>query len=102
MPPVTFTYFTGLERDLWFNPRLTGSWNGWTPVPMEIITAQDGCPAFRATVNLEPGEHRWGVFVDSAARNNIWAVMDEVSLDSDERHRTFVLGDQPRDEHYFF
>jgi 1,4-alpha-glucan branching enzyme len=106
MPPVTFTYYTGLERPFWFNPRLSGSWNGWNPVPMDVIAAADGCPAFRTTVDLDAdgSEYRWGVFVDSAARNNIWAVMDEAGLETTERHRSFVLapGDGPRHEHYFF
>lgn len=102
--PVPFTYYTGLERPLWFNPRLSGSWNGWTPIAMNTIVAPDGCPAFETTVNLEPGEHRWGVFVDSQARNNIWAVMDEAGLNTNERHRTFSIAPGETDHHekYFF
>lgn len=104
MPSVTFTYFTGLERPLWRNPRLSGSWNGWVPRPMETFIADDGCPAFRATADLPAGEHRWGVFVDGSQRNNIWAVMDEAGIDTTERHRTFRIGDGdgPHDEHYSF
>ncbi|HEX9986585.1 MAG TPA: alpha-amylase family glycosyl hydrolase [Thermoanaerobaculia bacterium] len=101
---VRFTYYTGLDRPLWFNPRLTGSWNGWVPEAMTVTTAADGCPSFEATIDLPAGEHRWGVFVDSQARNNIWAVMDEAGLDTTERHRTFTIGDGETDRHetYFF
>jgi 1,4-alpha-glucan branching enzyme len=104
MPSLSFVYYTGIERTLWWNPRLTGSWNGWVPSPMEVFTAPDGCPAFRATVEVPPGEHRWGVFVDSRTRNNIWAVMDEAGLETTERHRTVHVGenDAPRTEEYWF
>lgn len=106
--PVRFVYLTGIDRDIFRNVRLSGSWdiNGqyadqWTSVPMEQVTGEDGCPCFRATVEFDDSEagrqFYWGVIIDSSAGNNLWGIPTEVNdTDSNERYRAFVL--RPLDE----
>ena len=55
--PVHFEYRTGLRRPFLMAAQLSGSWNAqgmrseaWSSLPMQPFTADDGCPAFRATV----------------------------------------------------
>ena len=57
---VQFTYLKGLQGNIFSNARLTGSWdnNGqysqeWSSVRMEQAIATDGCPCFRATIELD-------------------------------------------------
>jgi len=64
--PVQFTYLTGLRREIFSNVRLTGSWdeNGrysdqWTSAPMQQTIAEDGCPCFTATVQLDDSQIGW-------------------------------------------
>src|SRR4051794_18409036 len=115
---VEFVYATGLRRDTFRNPRLTGSWDErgqysdrWTTVPMQAVTLEDGCPGFAATVGLDDSqvgrEFRWGVILDAPRNPNVWGIMAEVNDHrSTERHRSFVL-DNPagaagtRRERYF-
>ena len=61
--PVNFEYWTGLRQPFLVNARLIGNWDAqgrqseqWTQVPMTGFTAEDGCPAFRATVNLDDSQ----------------------------------------------
>ncbi len=111
MAIVEFTYLTGLQRSIFSNVRLTGSWdaNGrssptWTTVPMQSIVAEDGCPAFRATVTFDDPqidrEFRWGVILDAPAGNNIWGIVTESNSNNlVERDRRFILqnlGNQPQ------
>ncbi|HEX2061125.1 MAG TPA: alpha-amylase family glycosyl hydrolase, partial [Thermoanaerobaculia bacterium] len=103
--PVRFRYFTGLDRPLWRNPRLTGSWDGWTSATaMDIHTTADDGVVFETTLELEPdSEYHWGVRVDTPTANNVWAIMDEIAdLQSSDRHRTFRLGHTAHEERYFF
>ena len=73
---VQFIYSTGLKRDIFRNVRLKGSWDDdgrysddWSTTPMEPIVGEDGCPAFRATVEFDPAQvdwnFHWGVIVDA-------------------------------------
>ena len=101
--PVNFEYLTGLRQPFLVNARLTGNWDAqgrrseqWTEVPMTAFTAEDGCPAFRATVNLDDSQigqdFRWGVSVDTPQVPNVWGIPTEVNdTASAERYRTFTL-----------
>ena len=101
--PVRFEYRTGLRRPFLLNARLGGDWDGagrhaqtWAFAPMEAFTADDGCPAFRATVELDDSQigqqFRWGVAVDTAAEPDRWGIPTEVSeADTGARERVFTL-----------
>jgi 1,4-alpha-glucan branching enzyme len=114
MAQVTFEYLTGLRSRSFLNARLSGSWDSsghyseqWTTVPMQPFTAEDGCPAFRATVTLDDGqinrEFRWGVFVDTPERPNVWGVPTEINdTMSRERYRIFTLGAGAQTQRYYF
>ena len=65
--------------------RLTGSWDGegrysdrWSTIPMESITGEDGCPAFRAAVELDASQagwtFRWGVILDGPGGRDKWGI----------------------------
>jgi 1,4-alpha-glucan branching enzyme len=86
---VTFTFHSGIKRQLFQNVRLSGSWDGaglfstqWTQVPM--LPSQDGtgCDAFRASVLLDASQvgttFQWGVFADGPGSPNSWVVVTEV------------------------
>jgi 1,4-alpha-glucan branching enzyme len=100
---VNFEYWTGLRRPFIAKARLGGNWDtesltfeDWTFTPMEAFTADDGCPAFRATVRLDTSQigqtFRWGVEVETAATPNRWGIPTEVSdAASSARERRFVL-----------
>jgi 1,4-alpha-glucan branching enzyme len=103
MAQVEFTYFTGLKREIFRNARLWGTWDAqgrWSQdgleTPMTAILAEDGCPGFTATVDLDDGEigkvFRWGVRFDTPAAANLWAITTEVpAADKDDRAREFKL-----------
>ncbi|HEY0021023.1 MAG TPA: alpha-amylase family glycosyl hydrolase [Longimicrobium sp.] len=103
MIEVRFTYLTGLKRPLFHNARLRGSWdaNGryagdWTDRPMQAVTAEDGCPAFTATVQLDESGigqvFRWGVALDGPAGAGVWAIPTETPhTDEQRRYREFTL-----------
>lgn len=111
--PVEFEYRTGLHRSFLRSARLSGSWNEhgrrteqWSvPVDMEGFVADDGCPAFRATVQLDDSQvgesFQWGVMVSTAARENVWGITSEVNEPtSTERFRGFVLRPDGQTETY--
>ena len=57
---VEFRFFTGLKRQIFRNPRLTGSWdaNGrysdqLSLSPMQEDIGEDSCPIFRASISLD-------------------------------------------------
>ena len=103
MSKVQFTYLTGLKKDLFRNMRLTGSWdeNGrysdqWTSIPMQQAIAEDGCPCFNATVELDNSQigwqFHWGVVLDGLAGSDLWGIPTEIHDGaSQERYRTFTL-----------
>jgi 1,4-alpha-glucan branching enzyme len=82
MIDVRFVYLTGQGRPAFCNARLAGSWNGWADIPMAEIVAEDGCPAFAATVRFDDGQARervlWGVRLDGPAGANAWGIMTDV------------------------
>lgn len=100
---VGFRFLTGVRRPLFENVRLLGSWDQdghpskrWSQVAMTPTRGEDGCPAFVATVDFDPGmvgrTFHWGVRCDGAAGTDLWGVPTEVpDLDSRERHRSFAL-----------
>ncbi|MHB9073246.1 MAG: alpha-amylase family glycosyl hydrolase [Desulfobaccales bacterium] len=112
--PVRFEYLTGLRQPFLVNARLTGNWNAqglrseqWTEAPMTAFNAEDGCPAFRATVNLDDSqtgqEFRWGLSVDTASQPNVWGIPTEVNDPSTtERYRAFTLRGAGQVERYYF
>jgi 1,4-alpha-glucan branching enzyme len=102
-------FITGLKRPMFRHARLAGSWNNWIETPMRQIAADDGCPAFAATVafdDLLAGEkHRWGVRLDGPPGANMWAVNLEVhDAESQDRYRELTLPDagRSREERYYF
>ena len=111
--PVRFEYLTGLRQPLLRNARLSGNWNAqgarseaWSSTPMEAFTAEDGCPAFRATVQLDDSQigqnFRWGVTADAPQRADAWAIPTEVSdANATERYRSFTLRAAGQTERYY-
>lgn len=111
--PVTFEYLTGLRTSFLLGARLTGSWTAqgmrsdqWSTVPMQTFTAEDGCPAFRATVQLDDSQvgqvFRWGVSVDTPSAPNRWGIPTEISeAQNTERNRTFTLRAGGQTERYY-
>jgi 1,4-alpha-glucan branching enzyme len=78
---VQFLYLTGIKTGLFHNARLSGTWNSWGDLPMQEIVADDGCPAFEATVHFDDTlagqEIRWGVRLDGPAGANQWGIPTE-------------------------
>ncbi len=111
--PVRFEYLTGLRPALFDNARLSGNWDArglrsetWSSTPMEAFTAEDGCPAFRATVRLDDSQlgqsFRWGVTADAPQRADAWAIPTEVGdAGATERHRLFTLRAAGQVERYY-
>ena len=115
--PVQFNYFTGLKQNIFNHVRLVGSWDQsgkysdqWTSAPMQPIIADDGCPAFTATVQFDAsqvGYHfRWGVLLDGPTGLDHWGIVTEVNdRNSSDRTRQFLLqhpdADQPQCETYY-
>jgi 1,4-alpha-glucan branching enzyme len=81
MIDVRFVYMTGQRRRAFRNARLAGSWNSWADIPMAEIVAEDGCPAFAATVSFDDGQAGqrvwWGVRLDGPAGANAWGIMTD-------------------------
>lgn len=115
--PVQFTYFTGIKRAIFTNPRLIGSWdengrysNQWSYIPMQQIVGEDNCPCFTATVELDDSQigwlFRWGVMLNSPAGNNLWGIPTEIhDRNASDRYRSFTLqsgnNNQPQQEQYY-
>lgn len=110
--PVHFEYLTGLRRPLITAARLSGNWDtegrpaqAWSETAMESHTAEDGCPAFRATVSLDDARigqsFRWGVIVDTSRHAGAWGIPTEINDPaSRERYQTFTLREADQVERY--
>ena len=112
--PVHFEYLTGV-RGAFFqgDARLGGGLNPrglrseqWSTVPMQAFTADDGCPAFRATVQLDDSQigqtFRWGVSVSTQGNPDVWGIPTEVSdPNSTERDRSFTLAGPGQTVRYY-
>lgn len=116
--PVHFEYRTGLQPErnrpsVFRNLVLTGSWDGagqyagqWSRVPMTEFRADDGCAAWRASIELDDvalnREFHWGVIGDSPQRQNIWLIPTEIRrTDTQDRVLTFTLSEPDQTERYF-
>lgn len=111
--PVHFEYLTGLRRSGIVAARLTGSWNAqgqaaeqWSTVAMQPFTADDGCPAFRATVQLDDSQigttFQWGASVATADRPDAWGIAAELNDPaSNQRVRRFTLQQAGQTERYW-
>jgi len=111
--PVHFEYRTGLRGAAFVGARLTGSWNAqgmrsdqWSTAEMQPFTADDGCPAFRATVQLDDSQigqvFRWGVSVSTQQNPNVWGIPTEVSdAASTDRNRSFTLTGAGQTNRYY-
>jgi 1,4-alpha-glucan branching enzyme len=111
---VRFEYRTGLRTPFIVNARVGGNWDtsgrlaeSWSFSTMQPFTADDGCPAFRATVELDDSQigqtFRWGVSVDTATEPNRWGIPTEVSeTGSHARERVFTLQGAGQTERYYF
>src|SRR5262249_41653730 len=96
---VEFWFMVGLQRPLFRNARLVGSWdaNGrysdtWSERPMQETTGTDGCPAFTASVLLDTTDQartfKWGVTLDGPQDVSFWGIPTEVKdINSTERYR---------------
>ncbi len=112
--PVNFTYHSGLNRGLFRNVRLVGSWDSsgrfsdqWSESPMTPALDETGCPCFTATVLLDDSQvglqFHWGAMADTPKTPNRWAIVDEVpDANSGLRHRSFTLAAGGQSEHYWF
>ncbi|HSC89745.1 MAG TPA: alpha-amylase family glycosyl hydrolase [Polyangiaceae bacterium] len=113
MPLVRFRYLTGLKGSLFDRPRLRGSWTSkgrfsseWSEMPMRTITAEDGCPAFEAQVELDESElgkeFRWGVLFDGPSGPGEWGIVTDRTLeDVGERYLSFTLTRSPPIQRYY-
>ena len=100
---ITFEYLTGIKRSIFHNVCLMGSWNEqgrysdtWTTMPMQPFIAEDGCPAWQATVSLDDSQigwiFHWGVVLDGLHRASIWGIPTEWGpSNSTAQHRDFRL-----------
>jgi 1,4-alpha-glucan branching enzyme len=113
---VQFRYLTGLERSIFRNARLSGSWDAfgrystvWSQAPMTGGVAEDGCLCFTATIDFDAGEAgkqlRWGVTLDGPQGANLWGIPTEINdMNSSERYRKFVLmaDGRPQTQDFYF
>jgi 1,4-alpha-glucan branching enzyme len=111
---VTFTFHSGVTRDLFHNARLSGSWDAagkyadqWTQVPMTAFRDETGCAAFRALVSFDSSEvgttFRWGVIADLVGAADNWVIATEVQEEnSSDRTRSFVLTAATAVQNYWF
>ncbi|SER89171.1 1,4-alpha-glucan branching enzyme [Sphingobium sp. YR768] len=108
---IRIEWLTGLKIHIFSNLRLYGSWdsNGsfsdtpWTEVPMSPFSAEDGCPAWSAVVQLEQGQSfRWGIRADSRERQDSWGIVTEVPDPlSASQYRTFRANHDHQVERYY-
>ena len=113
---VRFRYLTGLKREIFRNARLAGSWDAagrysqaWTDTPMAPGRAEDGCPCFTATIELDGTgvgtQFCWGVILDGPQGANLWGIPTEINdMTSADRYRTFTLaadGSSGNQDFYF-
>src|SRR5919109_2736707 len=117
MIPVRLTYLTGLRRNIFRNARLVGSWdlnghysNQWAESAMQEIVAEDGCPAFTATVKFDDAEvgreFRWGILFDGPVGGaNLWGInIENPDTEAQHLYREFKLnpaGSKQEERFYF-
>lgn len=74
---------------------------------MQAIIAEDGCPAFTASIQLQDGQNqvsfRWGVLLDGPGASNFWAITTETDTAySADRYCRFHLHDLEQTETFHF
>jgi 1,4-alpha-glucan branching enzyme len=111
---VNFVFHSGIERHLFRNVRLSGSWNAagqfsstWTDTPMSARQDEAGCDAFEASVALDAAQagttFQWGVRADMSGAPDTWVVATEVpDENSSQQVRSFVLGTNATRQDYWF
>lgn len=111
---VSFTFRSGIKRQLFRNVRLSGSWDGsgrfsnqWTQVPMAGSQDETGCDAFKASVSFDAAQagtiFQWGVIADTAEEPNSWVVVTEIpDENSNQRYRSFALAKGATQQDYWF
>ena len=111
--PVQFEYITGITRSFLSNARLIGNWDGngrrstqWMAIDMQPFRANDGCPAFQATVNLDDSqigqEFRWRVTADTTQQQGVSAIPTEVNDRSSHLcERVFTFRGAGQTERYY-
>lgn len=109
---VHFEYLTGIREARFVEARLRGSWNAaglqsdqWSDMAMRPFTAADGCPAFRATAEIDTSqvgrELQWGVLLRTA-QGATWGITGEVDeIGSNARYRRFVVRVEGQTERYY-
>ena len=112
---VQFRYLTGLKRRIFRNARLVGNWDpqgrqslAGSDTPMTEIIAEDGCPAFTATVHFDASEvgkpFEWSVRLDTPVVSDVRGVATEVKdANKTDRVRRFQLqpaGSSQIEEYY--
>ena len=113
---VQFRYLTGLKRRIFRNARLVGNWDpqgrqslAGSDTAMTEIIAEDGCPAFTATVHFDASEvgkpFEWSVRLDTPVVSDVRGVATEVK-DANKTDRVRRLQLQPAgssqiEEYYF-
>jgi 1,4-alpha-glucan branching enzyme len=111
---VNFTFHSGINRHLFDNVRLSGSWNAtgqfsdqWTETAMAAAQDETGCDAFTASVSFDANQagttFQWGVAADIAEAPDTWVVATETpDENSNQRYRSFTLAsDETRQDYWF-
>jgi 1,4-alpha-glucan branching enzyme len=111
---VTFTFHSGVKRQLFQNVRLSGSWDAagmfsdqWTQTGMRPSPDGTGCDAFSASVSFDASQvgttFQWGVFADLAGSPNSWVVVTEdPDPNFSQTTRSFVLQAAGGGQDYWF
>src|SRR5882672_7743288 len=111
---VDFTFHSALERHLFSNVRLSGSWDAagrfsdrWMQVPMAASNDGTACEAFSASVLFDAGEagrtFQWGVVADIQGSADAWVVTTEVPDElSSQCVRRFDLASSDTRQDYWF
>jgi 1,4-alpha-glucan branching enzyme len=111
---ISFTFHSGVKRQLFQNVRLSGSWNSegffasqWTQAPMAGGPDETGCDAFRVSVAFDSSqvgrEFQWGLVGDLPGAPDSWLIVTEVSdPNSNQRVRSFSLSASGGRQDYWF
>ena len=112
--PVQFIFHAGLNRPIFTNARLVGSWDAsgnpsiqWTESPMTAALDEAGCPSFSATIQFDSTHlgtvFNWGVLADTPSTPNCWVIATEVpDPNSSDQYRSFTLAAATSGQHYWF
>ena len=117
---MRFIYDSGLQREVFDNVRLRGTfigdgrpgtayrWSqGWSLLPMQQRRGEDGAIVFEADVPLSAEdvgkEFRWAVLLDGPFGLELNGIVTECAGDESDRcYRSFVLADEPNAEQRYY